>query len=32
MAGYVRFDPPTWQDWTWDLQRGLRKGQHRDWG
>ena len=28
-VGYVRFDPPTWQDWTWDPDRGLRKRQHQ---
>lgn len=27
-AGYVRFDGSTWQDWSWNPQRGLRKRNH----
>lgn len=27
-AGYVRFDGSSWQDWSWDPCRGLRKQHH----
>ena len=29
-AAYVRFEGSTWQDWTWDATRGLRKRYHID--
>lgn len=28
-AAYVRFDGSSWQDWTWDPERGLIKRSHR---
>jgi hypothetical protein len=28
-AAYVRFDGSSWQDWTWDPQRGLSKRSHQ---
>jgi hypothetical protein len=29
-AAFVRFEGSSWQDWSWDPERGLRKPHHTD--